>query len=99
MMVLSTLIDAIANILHMVIILYIWILIASALISWVNPNPFNPIVQVLTRLSAPAYYLIRKLRIPTIVGGIDLAPIILIFALQFLDLFLIRLLHEIARSL
>ncbi|MDO2409450.1 YggT family protein [Campylobacter magnus] len=98
-MVLSTFLSAVANILHMVITAYIWVLIAAALISWIQPNPFNPIVQLLYKLTAPAYALVCKTRIPTVFGGIDLAPLLLIFALEFIDMFFIGLLHEIARSL
>ncbi|MGM9996053.1 MAG: YggT family protein [Campylobacter sp.] len=98
-MVLSTFLSAVANILHMLITAYIWVLIAAALISWIQPNPFNPIVQLLYKLTAPAYALVHKTRIPTVFGGIDLAPLLLILALQFIDMFFIRLLHEMARSL
>ena len=99
MIVLSTFLSAVANILHMVITAYIWVLIAAALISWIQPNPFNPIVQLLYKLTAPAYALVRKTRISTVFGGIDLAPLLLIFALEFIDMFFIGLLHEMARSL
>ena len=99
MIVLSTFLRAVANILHMLITAYIWVLIAAALISWIQPNPFNPIVQLLYKLTAPAYALVRKTRIPTVFGGIDLAPLLLILALQFIDMFFIGLLHEMARSL
>lgn len=99
MIVLSTFLSAVANILHMLITAYIWVLIAAALISWIQPNPFNPIVQLLYKFTAPAYALVRKTRIPTVFGGIDLAPLLLIFALEFIDMFFIGLLHEIARSL
>ena len=73
-----------------VIFLYKWIIIISAILSWVRPDPYNPIVQMLTRLTEPAYALIRKY-IPTVFGGMDLAPIILIFTLIFLETFLGRL--------
>ena len=86
MIVLQTLIEAIAQILHMVINIYIWVVIISALITWVRPDPYNPIVQVLRRLTEPVYDFIRRY-IPTVIGGVDLAPIIIILGLQFLDLF------------
>lgn len=70
-----------------VVSLYKWVIIISAILSWVRPDPYNPIVQTLYRLTEPAYALVRKF-IPTIFGGIDLAPLILIFALQFLEIFL-----------
>ena len=97
-MILSTLIQAIAQILHMVISIYIWVVIIAALITWVRPDPFNPIVQTLYRLTEPVYALVRRY-IPTAVGGIDLAPLIIIFGLQFIDLFLVKLLFQLSASL
>ncbi|NPA04053.1 MAG: YggT family protein [Epsilonproteobacteria bacterium] len=97
-MVIATLLQAIASILHMVINLYIWVIIIAALISWVQPNPHNPIVQTLYRLSEPAYRLVRRY-IPTVVGGIDLAPLVIIIALQFIDLFVVNLLMRLAYRL
>ncbi|WP_121626160.1 YggT family protein [Poseidonibacter antarcticus] len=70
-----------------IISLYKWVIIISALLTWVNPDPNNPIVQMLYRLTEPAYALLRKF-IPTVFGGMDLAPVILIFALMFIEIFL-----------
>lgn len=98
MIVVATLIEAIAQILHMVINIYIWVIIISALITWVRPDPYNPIVQVLRRLSEPVYDFIRRY-IPTVIGGVDLAPIIVILALQFLDLFAVKLLLNLVNAL
>ena len=97
MMVISTLIEAVAQILHMVINAYIWVIIIAAVISWVRPDPYNPIVQLLQRVTEPAYVLIRRY-IPTIIGGVDLSPLIIILALQFTDLFLVKLLFSLASS-
>ena len=97
-MILSTFLSAVATILHTVINVYIWVIIAAALISWVRPDPYNQIVQLLYRLTEPVYERLRRL-VPTIVGGVDLAPIIVLLALQFADLFFVRLLHEFAASL
>ena len=97
-MVLSTLIEAIAQILHMIINIYIWVVIISALITWVRPDPYNPIVQVLRRLTEPVYAFMRKY-IPTMIGGVDLAPIIIILGLQFLDLFAVKLLFNLVNAL
>lgn len=75
---------SVLQILHMVIGLYIWIVIASSLLSWVNPDPHNPVVQVIRRLTDPAYVFIRKY-IPSTFNGIDLTPIILLLTLQVLN--------------
>ena len=87
---------SIVDILDMVIRAYIFVIIAAALISWVRPDPFNPIVQLLYRLSAPAYNLIRKLRIPTIFGGIDIAPIIILLGLEFISRFVLGYIRAFA---
>ncbi|ANE35546.1 putative membrane protein, YGGT family [Campylobacter iguaniorum] len=96
MMVLNTFLLAVANLLHIIITAYTWIIIAAALVSWVNPDPYNKIVQLLYRITNPAYELVRKTRIPTVFGGIDIAPIIVLLALQFLDMFLVGILVGIA---
>ncbi|EAU00720.3 YggT family protein [Campylobacter curvus] len=97
-MILSTFISAIADILHMVINIYIWVIIISALLSWVRPDPYNQVVQLLWRLTEPVYAFIKRF-IPTVFGGIDLAPLIVLLALEFLDRFLIKLLFALASSI
>ncbi len=98
MIVISTFLEAIAHILHMVINIYIWVVIISALISFVRPDPYNPIVQILYRLTNPVYAFIRRF-IPTIISGIDVAPVIVILALQFIDLFAVKLLFALVHAL
>jgi len=87
----DALFSSILTVLFSVIFLYKWVVIISALLSWVRPDPYNPIVQMLYRLTEPAYAKIRSI-IPTTFGGIDLAPLILIFALIFLETFLQKIL-------
>ena len=60
---------------------YIWVIIIASLITWVNPDPRNQLVQILYRLSEPAYSLVRRY-FPTVFNGIDLAPLIIVIALQ-----------------
>ena len=91
----NTFIYAVGSILHQIINLYIWVVIIAALISWVRPDPYNPIVQILYRLTEPVYAFIRRF-IPTVISGIDLAPFILIIALQFVDLFFVKLIMSFA---
>ena len=83
----DALLSSIFTVVLSIIFLYKWVIIISAILTWVKPDPYNPIVQMLYRLTEPAYALIRKY-IPTVFGGMDLAPIILIFALIFLESFL-----------
>jgi YggT family protein len=86
----NALLGSIFTIILTVVSLYKWVIIISSLLSWVRPDPYNPIVQMLHRLTEPAYALVRRF-VPTIVGGMDLAPLIIIFALIFLETFLGKL--------
>lgn len=86
----DALVSSIFTVVLGIIFLYKWVIIISAILSWVRPDPYNPIVQMLYRLTEPAYAFVRKF-IPTVFGGMDLAPIILIFVLIFLETFLGRL--------
>jgi len=73
---------------------YTWVIIIGALLSWVRPDPYNPIVQVIYRLTEPAYRLVRKI-VPTLFNGLDLAPIIIIILLKLIEI----LLETLMRSL
>ncbi|MDA3969152.1 YggT family protein [Helicobacter ibis] len=96
-MVLSTLIDAIAQILSMIINIYVWIVIISAFVSWFRVDPYNPIVQILYKLTEPVYAMLRRF-VPTTISNVDIAPIIVILVLKFIDLFLVRLLFQLSSS-
>ena len=98
MFVAENLILALANLLHLVLQAYFWIIIARALLSWVNPDPFNPIVRFLYRVTEPVLRPIRH-RLPSLSIGIDLSPMVVILAIFFLDSFLISTLRDLALSL
>jgi YggT family protein len=91
----SALIYALVQVIHTVITLYIWMIIIAAVLSFVQPNPSNPTVRSLIvglyRLTEPAFEWVRRKMPFVVVGGIDLSPIVIILALQFLDIFLWRL--------
>lgn len=95
MFVISNLLLALAKILHMVLNAYMWIIIARAILSWVNPDPYNPIVRFLYNITEPVLYAIRR-RVPVIFGGIDFAPMIVLLVIMFLDNFLVPSLAEMA---
>ena len=76
---------SILEFINLIIGLYIWVVIIAALITWVQPNPYNPIVQFLWNVTEPVYRYIRRY-IPTTFGGFDIAPIILILGLEFLQI-------------
>lgn len=97
MFVMGNVLQGVATVLDTVLWLYMWVIIARALISWVNPDPWNPIVQFLERVTEPVLAPIRRW-----VGwrmGIDLSPIIAILIISFLQIVLVKTLNDIARQM
>lgn len=97
MFVMGNVLQALATVLDTVLWLYMWVIIARALISWVNPDPWNPIVQFLERVTEPVLAPIRRW-----VGwriGIDVSPIIAILIIVFLQIALVNSLSDLARQL
>ncbi len=89
----NTILITILEFISLIISIYVWVVIIAALITWVQPNPYNPIVKFLWNVTEPIYKWIRKY-IPTSFGGIDIAPIILILVLEFIQI----LLHNVIES-
>ena len=82
MFVLANLLNAVARVLDLALTAYYWLIIVRALVSWVNPDPWNPIVQFLQRVTEPVLAPIRR-RLPTWRMGIDLSPLVAILAVIF----------------
>ena len=97
MFVISQFINALATVLDMLLRLYSWIIIIRALISWVNPDPYNPIVQFLYRSTEPVLRPIRRVIPP--LGGIDISPLIALVAIYFIQIWLIPVLRHFAWQL
>ncbi|MEK6690195.1 MAG: YggT family protein [Nitrospirota bacterium] len=95
MFILSNLINAVATILDLALTVYMWIIIIAALISWVSPDPYNPIVRFLYRATEPVLSRIRRV-IPVSGLGIDVSPMIAILGILFLKYFIIPTLVELA---
>jgi len=90
---------ALSQMIGMIIQTYIFIIIIRSIISWAGPLPYNQFVQILRKITDPVFRFVHR-NIPfTIVGGIDLSPIIIIFTLYFLNTFLTGLLNDYALSL
>jgi len=77
---------------------YIWVLIIAALLSFVNPDPYNPIVQFLYRVTNPAYSFVRRF-MRTDFNGLDLAPLVLIIGLQIITIVISLLFNTLAQML
>jgi len=97
MFVLGNLLVALASVIGLVLNLYMWVIIARAVISWVNPDPYNPIVRFLYSITDPVLLAIRR-RLPLSFGGIDFSPILVILAIIFLQRFLVASLQDLARQ-
>ena len=97
MFILSHFLKAVADILNIILSLYMWVIIIRAIISWVNPDPYNPIVRFLHNITEPVLYRIRKVLPP--IGGIDLSPLVAILAIIFLKEFFVRVLYDLAFQL
>ena len=97
MFLIEKLLIATATVLDIVLITYMIVVIARAVISWVSPDPYNPIVRFLYNATEPLMYRIRR-RLPNL-GGIDVSPIVLILGIVFLRIFLVQSLMELAYRL
>ena len=95
MFVIGNFLAAIAKIIDIALTLYMWIIIARAVVSWVNPDPYNPIIRFLNAVTEPVLYQIRR-RLPINFGGIDFSPIIVILVIIFVQSFLVRSLAQMA---
>ncbi len=98
MFVFGNIIVGLARVLEVALNIYMWVIIIRALISWVNPDPYNAIVQILTRVTEPALRPIRKL-VPPHKVGIDFSPLIAVLIIMFLQYALIDTLYRIGRSM
>jgi YggT family protein len=98
MFIFANLVSAIATVLDLVLTFYMFLLIARAVISWVNPDPYNPIVRFLYNATEPLLSRVRR-ALPLFAGGIDFSPFIVILAIYFLDGFLIASLRDLARAI
>jgi len=93
MFVLANIIIGFGQLLHLLLNLYMWVVIIAALLSWVNPDPYNPIVRFLYSATEPVFLWFRR-RLPLSIGGFDLSPIVVIAIIVFLDTAIARSLIE-----
>jgi YggT family protein len=97
MFILGNFLLALAKLVNLVFSAYIWIVVGRAIISWVNPDPYNPIVRFLIQATDPVLEKIRRYIPP--MGGLDLSPMVLIFALYFLQGIIVPSLLQMGASL
>jgi YggT family protein len=97
MFIAANLLTTIARIVDIILTLYTYIIIARAIISWVNPDPYNPIVSFLYRATEPVLYRVRRV-LPDL-GGLDLSPLLVLVAIFFLQKFLIASIYDLGYQL
>jgi len=95
MFVIGNFLFALAEIVAAVLGIYWWIVVASAVLSWVNPDPYNPIVRFLRSATDPVYARIRRV-LPLVFGGVDFSPLVLLLGIQFLQIFLVPTIRQLA---
>lgn len=95
MFVVNNFMMAVAQLIDFLLTAYMWIIIGRAIISWVNADPYNPIVRFLYEATEPPLRRIRNF-LPMNMGGIDFSPMILIMAIMFLQSFLVPTLKQLA---
>jgi YggT family protein len=89
--------QAIAGLLHVLLTAAMIVIVARAVLSWVSPDPYNPIVRIIMQLSEPLLYPVRRW-VPSF-GGVDLSPMLVIVGLVFLDNFMVPSLYRMAAGL
>ena len=94
MFVVGNFLSAIAQVLDMLLSLYMWIIIARAVLSWVNPDPYNPIVRFINQATEPVLYQVR--RYLPFFGGIDFSPIVVLFLIVFLKTAIVGTLFQLS---
>ena len=98
MFIVSNFLVAVAVVVNAVLELYWWVVIGSAILSWVNPDPYNPIVRFLRNVTEPVYSRIRRV-VPLYFGGIDFTPLAVLLLIRFLQVFLVPTLNQLAARL
>lgn len=98
MFILANFLIALARVIDVVLTIYLWVVIIGAVISWVNPDPYNPIVRFLRRATEPILRPIRRL-LPVSGFGVDFSPVVLILIIYFLQWFLVKSMIQIAARL
>jgi len=84
-----------ARVLEELLNVYFWVVIIAALLTWIEPNPYNPIVRFLYSVTEPVFDWVRE-HLPVFFGGIDFSPLVVIIAIQFVQVWLIpTILHVV----
>ena len=90
MFVFVNILEAVIYIVDTLLTVYSFVVIVACLLSWVNPDPYNPIVRILRNLTEPLLWRIRKYLPFTYVSGLDLSPVVLLLAIQLVKMIIVK---------
>ena len=96
MIILGNLLRALATILSQVLRLYSFVILVSVLISWVSPDPFNPVVRILRAATEPIFAWVRRHLPFAMVGMLDLSPLIVLITIQLIQMVLVQSMFDYA---
>ena len=99
MIVLANTLSAVALVLGSLLSLYFWIVIIAAVLTWVRPDPYNPIVRTLRALTEPVFYRVRKLLPFTYSSGMDFSPVVVLLAIELFNRIVIASLAQYAMTM
>ncbi|MCK5783310.1 MAG: YggT family protein [Desulfobacterales bacterium] len=99
MFIISNFLEAVAVLIDYALNIFMWIIIIRAVLSWVSPDPYNPIVRFIHNATEPILYKIREKLPVSGIGGIDLSPVIVILLIILLQKFIVGSLYGLARAL
>lgn len=99
MILFANLLAAVARIIHIILLVYLWVVIIRAVLSWINIPSLYPLSVILYRLTEPVMRPLRRIIPPYKLGGIDVTPIIVILLILFVDSFLVKSLSLYAQQL
>lgn len=99
MILLGNTLSAVAYVLNMLLNLYFWIVVIACLLTWFRPNPHNPIVQALMRLTEPVFQKVRRWLPFTYQYGLDFSPVVVLIAIELVNRIVVRTLAQYAAQI
>ena len=99
MIILANTMSAVAMILGSLLSLYFWIVIIAAVLTWVRPDPYNPIVRTLRALTEPVFYRVRKWLPFTYTSGMDFSPVVVLLAIELFNRIVVASLAQYALTM
>lgn len=99
MIIFANTLSAVAMVAGSLLRVYFWVVVISAVLSWVRPDPYNPVVRTVRTLTEPVYFRVRKLLPFTYTSGIDFSPLVVLLAIELLDRIVVNSMLQYATTL